>query len=360
MAREPSQKTGYEHGAEQLLRLCEAVGFTKPADALKILREMLGSWGGSFLEPTPVRHSDITDDTTPFEFSIAFTGGSSELRFLVEAQGSVPSLASRWEAGRALSTLLARRYGVDLEHLHRIESLFSPAGSSAAFAMWHAVCLRPDRPLGFKVYLSPQAKGKPQARAVVEEALQALGLPGAWGVIAEHALRRGPDRDELTFFSLDLTPRPDARVKVYTAHHAATLDDLMAVLRAVPGDPAELQRFYQVITAGRPHLERPPITTLAFVKGRREPIEGTLHVPIRGYVAHDEEARDRIRTALATRTNDLSTYDRVIAAFAARRLDAGVGMHTYVSRCTYQGSSRHTLYLAPEAYRVMPPRTMSS
>jgi DMATS type aromatic prenyltransferase len=356
MTRGSSQKTSYEYGAEQLSRLCEAVGFTRPADALKLFREMLGVWGGSSLESTPTWHSDVTDDTTPFEFSIAFREGSSELRFLIEAQGTSPTLSSYWEAGLALSALLARRYGVDLERLHRIESLFSPTGSSAAFAIWHAVCLRPDRPPDFKLYLSPQAKGKAQARAVVEEALQVLGLASAWEVYAEHALRRGPELDALTFFSIDLTPRPEARVKVYTAHHAATLDDLMAVLRAAPDDPAELARFYQVTTSGRPHIGRPPITSLAFTAGRRAPIEATLHVPIRAYVAHDEEARDRIRAALATRAHALSVYDRVIAAFAARRLDAGVGMHSYVSRCTYQGGSRHTIYISPEAYRVMPPR----
>jgi hypothetical protein len=352
-----SPQTGYEYAAEQLSRLCAAVGPTKPADALRLLGDVLGAWGSSSLGPTPACPSDITDDATPLELSIALTGGTPELRVLVEAQGAESALSSRWETGRALSALLERRYGADLARLHRIEALFSPAGSSAAFAMWHAAGHHPDRGPSFKLYLSPEAKGRPQARAIVEEALRALGFPGAWRVFAEHALRRGPGRDELTFFSIDLTPRPEARVKVYATHHQATLDDLMAVLCAVPDDPAEVRRFYQVITAGRPYIGRPPVTSMAFVAGGSEPIEATLHVPIRAYVAHDGEARDRIRAALAPRASDLASYDRVLAAFATRRLDAGVGMHTYISRCRYRGGSRHTIYFAPEAYRVMPPRS---
>jgi len=360
MTSGPSQQTGYEHVAAQLSRLCGAVGLADPSAALSLFRDMLGAWGHAALGAAPAWPSDITDDATPVELSVAFTDGAPELRFLVEACGSDPSLPSRWEAGRALSLLLERRHGIDLGRLRRIEPLFAPAGSSGVFAMWHAARLHLDRPIDFKLYLSPQARGRSQARALVEEALRALGLPGAWRAFSEHALRRRPELDELAFFSIDLTPRQAARVKVYTTHHEATFDELAAVLRAVPDDPAEVQRFHQVITADRPYIGRPPVTSLAFVEGRSEPVEATVHLPIRAYVAHDEEARGRIRAALAPRAGELAAYDRVMAAFAARRLDAGVGMHTYISRCRHRGGARHTLYLSPEAYRVMPPRASSA
>jgi hypothetical protein len=215
-----------------------------------------------------------------------------------------------------------------------------------------------DRPLDFKVYLCPKARGSASAHTIVEEALQVLGFPTTWRTFTARAQRRGPEQDELTYFSIDLTSRQDARVKLYVAHHDATLGDLQAVLGAAPGDPEEVRKFYESVTGGAPSGGRPPSTTLAFAKGKEAPVEGTLHLPIRQYVAHDGGASDRVRRILAERSLDFHSYDRALTGFATRPLHAGVGMHSYVSFCAHRRGSRITVYLTPEAYQVTPPRSI--
>ena len=62
------------------------------------------------------------------------------------------------------------------------------------------------------------------------------------GEVVSRASRRGPDRDELRFVSLDLVDSPTARVKVYTFHHAASVGDLEHVMGLAQYSDPELLR----------------------------------------------------------------------------------------------------------------------
>ena len=67
------------------------------------------------------------------------------------------------------------------------------------------------------MYLNPAARGRSEARALVEAAMMRLGF----GEACAHLPATGPEA-EICYFSLDLSAQPEARVKVYTAHHHAT------------------------------------------------------------------------------------------------------------------------------------------
>jgi hypothetical protein len=73
----------------------------------------------------------------------------------------------------------------------------------------------------------------------------------------------------------------------------------------------------------------------------------------------DGEAHERIHRWLAGSGLDADRYARLIAAFARRPLDAGVGMHSYVSFKCDAGMPKLTVYVAPEAYHTFPPGSLA-
>lgn len=336
------------HGAERLRALCDGLGLSaqREREAQKVLSCFLTRWGDTTIGRKPRWKSDITDDHSPFEFSLAMDGVEPELRILVEAQAERPGLLASWEAGRALSRELAEEFGMPLDRLSRIEHLFAPTDLNAKFAIWHAVALRADGPPEFKIYLNPQAQGRGCSGNIVARAMALLGFPDA------AVPRSGRSLDEIKYISLDMSNRPSARIKLYAAHHGATGDDIEAALSPasyyVSGEAADFCRHMSGHDG--PYSSLPVQTCLAYASNHEAPLMGTVHFPVRSYAPNDEIVRDRILEYLGEPTAHI--YSKAIASFANRPLDAGVGMQTYASLRQQKGGSRMTVYLSPELYNV--------
>jgi DMATS type aromatic prenyltransferase len=324
-----------------------------PGDVKDLFTAMLAPWGDSRLPAAPAWPSDITDDHTPFEFSVAFSQAKPELRILVEAQGASPTLASTMAAGIELNRALAAR-GANFERFRAVEDLFLPRDPVGRFALWHAAALVPGEAPSFRVYLNPQVQGVERSYALVEEALVRLGLKDAFPALAAGA-RRSPPHDELRYFSLDLSADARARVKIYVYHHDATVDDLERAY-SVAGNhaPGAVAELCEAIAGTRDRLLTPPGTCFAFVQGDEAPT-ATLHLPIRFYTENDGEARARIRDYFVRKEIPVEPYDQVLEAAAHRPLEAGSGLQTYAS-LRLGRAPRVTVYLAPEAFRTAPPR----
>jgi DMATS type aromatic prenyltransferase len=336
-------------GANRLRLLCSALGYgaARTRASVALFQKLAGSWGRRGVDRPPPWASDITDDHSPFELSLAIDGGVPELRFLIEVQGEEPGVASNWEAARAMNERLAASSGVHLGRLTQVEDLFAPTTECHRFAMWHAVCLPPHARPEFKIYLNPQVRGKAGARALVEEAMVRLGFGDACAHLPEPQAR-----EEICYFSLDLSDRPEARVKVYTAHHRATIDRLEAAVAGASGHAQGAVADFCESMAGSlgPFHGRPVLTCLSFVEGRSAPTTGTIHFPVRSYARHDGVVRDRVLQYI--HADAAPVYHAGLDAFADRRLEDGVGMQTYVSLRLERGRRRLTVYLAPEVYDV--------
>jgi DMATS type aromatic prenyltransferase len=334
-----------EQGERRLASLLGAFGYgpARRREAASLFAEFAGPWG-SAIPGDPARWpSDVTDDHTPFEFSVVLDDADPEVRFLIEVQGDTPSVEANWEASLAVTRRLADDHGMNLRRLSRVAELFEPAASSSRFAMWHGVCFT-RAAATFKVYLNPYARGRDQARGCVEEALNRLGLRGS----AAHFPGAGLDV-EIPYFSLDLAPDASARVKVYFAHRAATVPRIEAAFATVPdclvGDAGEFCRALTGIHG--PFDRRPVLTCLSFVSGDPRPSEGTVHLPVRSYASSDATIRDRALRVLAPRA--AVAYERALGAFADRPLSSRTGMQTYLSM-RLRGR-RVTVYLATESHR---------
>lgn len=200
----------------------------------------------------------------PYGCSLLLHRGPPEVRWMLE-----PMLdRDRFVAG------LRPMPGVVLDRYDAIRDLFDAPGPEAPFALWHGAVVDGDARVAHKLYLPLAGRGPERAGEIAREALERLGLDGAWPV---PAFRDG--RDLPTILSLDLAPASEARIKLYVLHRGARAAELST------GDGAALATA--MLGADRPiwWLE---CTTLA-------PSEAvTLHLGIPRHIADPGEANERL------------------------------------------------------------------
>jgi DMATS type aromatic prenyltransferase len=354
-----AEQTFQEFGNSRIEALCRAVGFSS-ADTEKVQHYftfMTSSWNQRRIGEASPWKSDISDDHTPFELSLALEADRPEIRFLIEAQNNPTTLQTSWGDGLALNERLNQEFGVPLERFNQVKDLFEPRNPEMRFSLWHAFCLKPDRHAEIKVYLNPLAQGPERANAIVEEALARLGFAHAWRFLSQVVMRRGV-LDQILYFSLDLSGQEVSRVKIYVAHRDAVPEDIeFAMSKAKEYEPGEARAFCESIQGELDRMSAPrsTLTCWAFTSDDDErPYSATLHCPIRCYADNDRDALRRIRTVLDPRSH--AVLDRAVWALANRKLEAGVGLIQWASMRREGGKMRATFYLATEAYGVVAPR----
>jgi DMATS type aromatic prenyltransferase len=341
-----------ELGQKKLEGLVRGLGLDADLPAARRLFELLtASWNERRVTGAPQFTSDITDDGTPFELSVAFTRGRPLLRVLAEAQRAPFDAESGWEAALELTRELGAQPGVCLERFERIKGLYvPPSGCTARFSLWHAGGVEPDGTLSFKVYLNPRIVGANLATELVRESLVRLGADYAWNEL-EPKLR---DRSELLYLSLDLSKSPDARVKVYVGHPGATSSEIDALVRHESGyRPGLAARWIEELTGSAGTFDERPLLTCYAFRSPLHAAEVTVHVPTRCYVSNDAESVMRAAELLGPQANALRAG---VEGMAGRPLEMGRGLVTYVSVRPSADGTRVTTYLAPEAHAISTPR----
>jgi len=341
-------------GEWKLSLLCKGLGvpMRESKEAGRVFRLLSSSWSGRALGPAPAWQTDITDDGTPFEFSVAFDGRAPRVRILTEAQRAQISPGSSWAAGLALNERLAKLPGVNLERFDRVRDLFAPMDPmehvGVRFALWHAADLDPIRGTSFKVYLNPQVRGPQSAKGLLMEALARLGANGA-GAFLRERISSDDNGNGLAYFSLDLSTHRDSRIKVYVAHPGISAAEIEHPLEGtrdyVPGDGARWIR--QLLGTDGPFRRRPLLTCFAFTASGGPP-SATLHVPIRDYLNHDGDSLERACEFLAP--SDAKKLRRAVELFACRPLSVMASLLTYISLRRLRSGLNVTTYIAPEAF----------
>jgi len=339
----------------RLERLCEALGMASESERIVgVFRRLVSPWGETPSLDAPSWLSEVGDDHTPFEFSAAF-GQRNELRILVEPLGNPPGLVANRD--RALSVLedLAKDHAISFERLRRVEDLFLPNDPQGLFSVWLGVSFFANAPADVKIYLNPEAQGPAKAAQLVEEAMVRLGFSNAWPAIARTIARRGRDLDELKYFSLDLAPRAQSRVKVYARHLAASVADVeLAASGARSHRPGDVTEFIAATSGASSGVfaGRPPATCLSFVEGSDEPAVATHHFPVNGgYAANDTEVAQRVVRYMESKGLPAATYQRALAAVAERSPTEGIGLQSYASFRREGEQMRLTVYFPLELYQ---------
>lgn len=344
---------------DQLRRLCEVSGIAA-AEPVGLLESLLGTAGSQPLSAPPRWPSDIADDHTPVEFSIAFSATEPPtVRILGETLGAPPDRSANMVATRRFLDRQAHRAGLSTSRLDSVSDLFTTDDPQGAFALWCSLVFRSGRRPEFKVYLNPELRGVDRAPGLIAEALHRLGLGRSHRAMLDHGIRPGElgRRDRLTFFALDLHDDAQARVKLYLTHHDAEVRDVVRAAGIVhDADATRLAEFVELAGGGRTRFAGLPLVgSYTLVEGVDRPVGYSLYVPIRGYVDDDEEAYDRVVAVLDRYGFGHTLLDRALAAVARRPLRDGVGLIPHLSLRLGAPRPGVTVYLSAEAYRVTPP-----
>jgi len=348
----------FDHFSGQLGRLCDVVGMdsTAPVD---LVAGILGEHRTRPVSAPPAWRSDVADDHSPFEFSIAYNENEPPaLRVLAEALAPTPGVAANMSAAYRFLRAQARRYGLSTRRLDAVRDLFAAARPQGDFALWLSLVFRNGRQPEFKVYFNPELRGPGRASEVVAEAFGRLGLSRSYQSMLRNCIRPGElgRRDRLSFFALDLHDTPQARVKLYVSHHDARAEDVARAAAVVDGvDPAEVADFCAVAGRTDRFAGRPLVGSYTLTGGVDKPVGYSIYVPIRSYVGDDQEARERVLPLLDRYRFEPAVLDRAIAAVTDRPLAGGVGLLAHVSLRLGPPRPGMTVYLSSEAYRVQRP-----
>jgi DMATS type aromatic prenyltransferase len=342
--------------------LCRAAGFGDESESVvHAFENLISPWGERLRAEGSEWPSEISDDNTPVEFSVAIADSGVDVRVLFEPQAERPVLADYRAAGLAFQERLEREFGASLERYRQIQELFLPEDMHGPFAIWSSAVFSRGRAPAFKAYLNPQARGAEQAPELVREGLERLGFSAAWENVSDTVLRRGRELDELKYFALDLTDDAEARVKVYVRHHCATAEDLecAASLAESYTERETLDFVREMRGSGERLNERAPFTCSSFVgRAIERPAATTVYVPVCAYARDDAAVLERVRGYMRRQGFDSTLYENIVNGFANRRLSDGVGMQSWIALRRFGDSARMTVYLATEANRVHAPGTV--
>jgi DMATS type aromatic prenyltransferase len=359
MQDEKDSGTLIASGCERLKALAQALGFSEvdAGSIQQVFRALSESWGHTREGGVAAWASDVCDDHSPYELSVATGKRGLQLRVLVEPMEAPPSPGSNHSAGRRLHEVLARGFGANLARLRALEDLLMPEAAQGPSALWYAAAFAQGQAPDFKAYFDLRCQGTGRAARLAEEALQRVGLQEAWPAVAECLGRREEGEDELLYFALDLSHAAEARVKLYLRHHhasAALLEEVCSVARHhQPGSVAE---FCRHMAGGEgPYGNKGPVTCLAFTSGDgARPGTATIYLPLAYHVRSDSEARERLTHYLGTQGMEAAPYLRALQACTRRPLESGPGLHTYAALRWWQGEPRVTVYFSPEVYGMQP------
>jgi DMATS type aromatic prenyltransferase len=338
------------------------LGFDAPATQAmqEVFLTLASSWREVPAGGAPPWPSDVCDDHSPFELSIALDAEGPQLRVLVEPMDASPSLSSNRAASLRLHEELARHHGVNVERLRALESLLMPEDAQGRFVAWHSAAFSPGQPVDFKVYFNLLAHGPGRAARLTQEALDRIGFHEAWATVAEVLSRREEGLDAVVYFALDLSSRADARAKLYLRHYqptAAFLEEVCAVARH--HQPGVVSAFCRQMAGGGegPYGGKGPVTCLSFTDpSDARPKAVTAYFPVAHHARDDQEIRQRLVDYLKEQGLATAPYLGALEACARRPLEAGAGIHTYAA-VRWQGKPRVTVYFSPETYGMMQQRS---
>lgn len=340
----------------QLTQLCGLYDIDSEVPG-RLLTELLGPISERPLDQPPVWPSDVADDATPVEFSVAFEGdGRRKVRILGETIAEQPSTTENLKAAERFVDNVHARDGVAVDKLHSIQDLFTPEQPKGAFAWWYSTIFEPGSAPKIKVYFNPEVHGREAAPEVVEKALSRLGLSEAYSTIEKYALQRF-EQDVVAFFAVDLDDSPQARVKLYISHLGGTAEDARRTAEAVPGiDYDRITEFCATLGGDTTVFDgRPLVSSYSFVDGDTDtPSNYSLYVPVRDYVPDDAVARERVLRAMSPYGPYHEELDQVTRCVTSRSLRENVGLLAHASLRMSPGSTGTTVYVSSEAYGGTP------
>ncbi|GAP85236.1 putative tryptophanase [Rosellinia necatrix] len=362
-----------DEAKRQIFSLCRAVAVddTRKDQLASAVELTMSDWGKSRIPEeidTSGWVSHVSNDHSPFEYSVVLdqSTGEAEVRFLVEGQlsggrGDGDFLPQLQEKALQLTREIAGNYSatVSLDRFDLVRDLFMPAKPEGKFSAWHSYAASQKGP-EWKVYFNPSAvPGRDKTLVATRTALERLGMGDTWRLVEDTL----SPSESVVYISLDLCSDADhARVKVYISHTSATAQAIAQkhVALSPHADAYEVQRFCEAMAGGSlgSYTGKPLLSCFAFTTRAPRQAEGTVHFPIDGYAADDDEAVRRVEQYLAavgTAPLYKQRYRRIIGAMQRKLPHRRPCIQSWVSlKQKAGGRQSNTFYLSPGLFAGRP------
>ncbi|MGJ7874795.1 tryptophan dimethylallyltransferase family protein [Streptomyces rochei] len=325
------------------------------SDLVEAFHTLTECWGMAAADELPM--SDVSPDGSPVEFAAELDGPHPALQFAVEPMTPGQPTRDPAAARKVMSTLV-ERYGAASERWSALADVLLPDDAACAHVSMYGAEAHRDGPLRFKVWFYLGAAGPLRAPDLLDTALERIGMSTRQALFRSRGPRTGTGRGEPFLISLDLIDEATARVKVYLRHFAGSPDDIVPALTRHPGFRSdEIERALSRLTGARPDFTtQPAVTCMSLADaGDPHPPQTTLYVPLWTYAPDDAVVRDRLCHILAAQPRAVQRYERLLTDVAHRPLDAGTGIHNYVSWRPGKYGMRRKIYLSPQLHDVNPP-----
>ncbi|RYP72467.1 hypothetical protein DL770_007969 [Monosporascus sp. CRB-9-2] len=339
-SQDRGRPTYLSEATRQLIDLSRAVELELCAERLLTngIKHAMQAWGGKAIpDQVPEWRSFCSEDHSPVEYSVAvdYRAGAAQLRYLIEPQAYEATLEAFQARALEFVGVLDRRYQdtVSLDRVKAIQDIFLPTDGEARgnfAALFSQVALRNVSVPEWKIYLDTRTRGTGNAWNFVRATLTRLGMEEAY----EEIIQTMEPTDIPFLFALDLNPGPNSRVKVYFEHPDGMAADIAAKLAAIcpETNPKEVERFLVTMNGGSPgpYRGKPAGTCIAFKMEE----DGSLKTP-----------------------EGMMTYQRSIDVLKKRPLEAGRGLHSWVTfKTTKMRGEVFTFYTSAEMYNALPVR----
>ncbi|MGW4526648.1 hypothetical protein [Amycolatopsis sp. NPDC004378] len=267
----------------------------------RMLRALLPPWSRERIGAAPAQPSYVADDGFPAEMSVNWSGGQPELRVLFDSLGH--DVVFPGENG-------SRR-------LERLHETFTPRGGRPSPApLWHSIAWRPPSRVVHKTYFGLYTWPHAQREIAVAEAMDRLGMAGAWDDVRRRVETVDGQR-EIEFFAVDLADEAHARVKVYYRNHGADLEEVNSVASvALRHDAEDAHAAYEILAGDREDAGEAALSCLAFRSGQDTAAESTTYLRLPDLAASDEEAVERTAALLHREGVDPGRFRLLTAALA--------------------------------------------
>lgn len=343
-------------GKQKLVTICDNIGFvSQRVTAVKFFELMSASWGDWKLKDHQILHSDLSDDGSPYEFSVTYKNNQPELRFMVEPQGLTANYQANWDASLLLNNDLENIPSVDLSRFKQIYQLISPftnISPNCTYAFWYGVDIHIDGKYMFKVYFNLEARGPKNAPDLLREMLTKLGLAKVWQNLIEPRLK---ESEEMLpkWLALDLTNDVSARIKTYFI--SQNTESIYSQLKNSSNyKPEEGLEDIKKVTGNAKYIIRPIVSCFAYLDPTTPPI-AKIYIPIRFYIDNDIQALERAQSYLSP--EEYSSLKAAATKVADRPLELHQCLISYIGlRVESNGKKSVTLYISPELYSDLKPK----
>lgn len=298
----------------------------------------------------------VTDDNSPYDWSLVLTQDGIRLRIIWEPQNSLPTLDSMKQTSFEFLQVLSKQFNANTNVLQPILPFLK---SDWAKNSWFATEFGDE--YQFKIYFGGSTQEP------YKDIMETLNLKFAFDglkrcLTANHYIEG---------MSMDLADSTSSRVKLYIRLPEITPSQVVELLQATVHNIDDgllefLEHFFPAIKPAVTELSRYGATdiketykaseitlTYYFLQGVEKPTHCRVHLPVRFYFQNDQQILDKVAQLAEKRfPATYPQYSKIVTQLSShRKLSNHTGIQSTLSySCNKKNEVEFVSYISPELF----------